>query len=564
MTITHTEYINLRVAKFSFIQTAFPTHPASGKVVDSREAGPSTTSSNSGLHNAATLEYLPNAKGNGDTKSKAEAKETYEHENTPAAVATMCGLTPAEQSAAVGKGNKERGRPRKKGTPKARAANPKAKSAPKPKAKAKAKAKAKSQAKQTAHDTGKRRRSKNTTAPKAAPVVEDTGDTTASGSDAKDDSTHAEVAEAKAPRKRMAKKSRKAQKVEKTTEAEAVEQDDSPAPKSKAPGKKKKGKLAPTSAPAEASTSPVGKAKSKPTKKGNATKSTRAKAESQSAGSSKAEGSTVDDKKLQQKQKNARKSLAYRQAYKKAKDEGLDDDACKAAGRKVLWQHLLIYNLVHDFHARKFHNDFVVTFGSTQAGLSLGIKAYKDAEWAGRAKTFGHGTRCFPMKVSVVASRINKGIESRPQRKNVVRSCLMSWGLGVTGEFKATALLKKHVTGLINSLILVTRGLRIWPRRPFRVALGVSVLKMEPCLTLQHASQQKHQYSILKKNSCILLAYFLKTRCSSHAGVLIDAMGWMVRAQLAGARLHVPSSFQGFFYCACFKRICTWVYTDWD
>ena len=411
----------------------------------------------------------------------------------------MCGLTPAEQSAAVGKGNKERGRPRKKGTPKARAANPKAKSAPKPKAKAKAKAKAKSQAKQTAHDTGKRRRSKNTTAPKAAPVVEDTGDTTASGSDAKDDSTHAEVAEAKAPRKRMAKKSRKAQKVEKTTEAEAVEQDDSPAPKSKAPGKKKKGKLAPTSAPAEASTSPVGKAKSKPTKKGNATKSTRAKAESQSAGSSKAEGSTVDDKKLQQKQKNARKSLAYRQAYKKAKDEGLDDDACKAAGRKVLWQHLLIYNLVHDFHARKFHNDFVVTFGSTQAGLSLGIKAYKDAEWAGRAKTFGHGTRCFPMKVSVVASRINKGIESRPQRKNVVRSCLMSWGLGVTGEFKATALLKKHVTGLINSLILVTRGLRIWPRRPFRVALGVSVLKMEPCLTLQHASQQKHQYSILKK-----------------------------------------------------------------
>ena len=176
MTITHTEYINLRVAKFSFIQTAFPTHPASGKVVDSREAGPSTTSSNSGINNAATLEYLPNAKGNGDTKSKAEAKETYEHENTPAAVATMCGLTPAEQSAAVGKGNKERGRPRKKGTPKARAANPKAKSAPKPKAKAKAKAKAKSQAKQTAHDTGKRRRSKNTTAPKAAPVVEDTGD----------------------------------------------------------------------------------------------------------------------------------------------------------------------------------------------------------------------------------------------------------------------------------------------------------------------------------------------------------------------------------------------------
>ena len=380
MTITHTEYINLRVAKFSFIQKAFPTHPASGKVVDSREAGPSTTSSNSGLNNAATLEYLPNGKGNGDTKSKAEAKETYEHENTPAAVATMCGLTPAEQSAAVGKGNKERGRPRKKGTPKARAANPKAKSAPKPKAKAKAKAK--SQAKQTAHDTGKRRRSKNTTAPKAAPVVEDTGDTTASGSDAKDDSTHAEVAEAKAPRKRMAKKSRKAQKVEKTTEAEAVEQDDSPAPKSKAPGKKKKGKLAPTSAPAEASTSPVGKskAKSKPTKKGNATKSTRAKAESESAGSNKAEGSTVDDKKLQQKQKNARKSLAYRQAVKKAKDEGLDDDACKAAGRKVLWQHLLIYNLVHDFHARKFQHDFVVTFGSTQAGLSLGIKAYKDAE----------------------------------------------------------------------------------------------------------------------------------------------------------------------------------------
>ena len=370
--------MKVRVAKFSFISAVFPTHPASGKVDDSREVGPSTTSSTSELKHAATLEYLPDAKSKEVNKSKAAGKDTYEHENAPAAVATTCGLTPAEQSAAVGKGNKERGRPRKKGTPKARASKPKAKSAPK----AKAKAKAKSQSKKATHDTGKKPSSKKKTAAKAAPV-EDTGDTTASGSDAKGDTTYTEVVEAKAPRKRMAKKSRKVREIEKATEAEAVEAVEAV----KAPGKKKKkAKLAATPAPAEASASPVtkSKAKSKPTKKGNATKSTRAKAGSESAGSkeptSKANGSTEDDKKLQQKQKNARKSLAYRQACKKAKDEGLDDDACKAAGRKVLWQHLLIYILVHNFRSRTCQHDFVVTFGSSEAGLSLGIKAYKDAE----------------------------------------------------------------------------------------------------------------------------------------------------------------------------------------
>ena len=195
--------MKVRVAKFSFISAVFPTHPASGKVDDSREVGPSTTSSTSELKHAATLEYLPDAKSKEVNKSKAAGKDTYEHENAPAAVATTCGLTPAEQSAAVGKGNKERGRPRKKGTPKARASKPKAKSAPK----AKAKAKAKSQSKKATHDTGKKPSSKKKTAAKAAPV-EDTGDTTASGSDAKGDTTYTEVVEAKAPRKRMAKKSR--------------------------------------------------------------------------------------------------------------------------------------------------------------------------------------------------------------------------------------------------------------------------------------------------------------------------------------------------------------------
>lgn len=43
----------------------------------------------------------------------------------------------------------------------------------------------------------------------------------------------------------------------------------------------------------------------------------------------------ADARKSESKSKNARKSAAYRRAIKKAKDEGLDEEACKAAGRKV-------------------------------------------------------------------------------------------------------------------------------------------------------------------------------------------------------------------------------------
>ena len=45
-------------------------------------------------------------------------------------------------------------------------------------------------------------------------------------------------------------------------------------------------------------------------------------------------------KKEEAKQRNARKSAAYRRAMKKAKDEGLNDEDCKAAGKKRFFDYI--------------------------------------------------------------------------------------------------------------------------------------------------------------------------------------------------------------------------------
>lgn len=72
-----------------------------------------------------------------------------------------------------------------------------------------------------------------------------------------------------------------------------------------------------------------------PTKRVRVKSSPTKKIDPSSSSKSKASKADADAKKSASKSKNARKSAAYRRAIKKAKDEGLDEEECKAAGRKV-------------------------------------------------------------------------------------------------------------------------------------------------------------------------------------------------------------------------------------
>ena len=209
-----------------------------------------------------------------------------EMEPTPPVVETTDGITPKEQAAMVGKGEKKRGRPAKSKT----TDKNKRQTKTKPTAKAKAKAKA-----------GKGK--------------------------SNEDGTHVkDVKDVSPPTKRIRKKTSQ-------EDLALVE----PSASSKAGGSKgaeQQGKGKKTRLAKLRKMVMKKITKSKKSKKGN--KAKKVKVVEEVAQPSETE-QKVSEKKVEQKQRNARKSAAYRRAFKVAKDQEKSDEECKAAGRKVLW-----------------------------------------------------------------------------------------------------------------------------------------------------------------------------------------------------------------------------------
>ena len=204
-----------------------------------------------------------------------------EIEPTPAVVEATPGITPKEQSTLVGKGEKKRGRPAKS---KKAGEKPKTKTKPTAKAKAKGKASKGKSNKDGGHvkdddaSPPTKRCRKKTSPNEALAGVEPSASSKAAGS---------EVAEKKGKGKknRLAKLRKKVMK------------------------------------------------KIKKNKKGRKAKKVQVAQPSESSDKEQ----KVSEKKAEQKQRNARKSAAYRRAFKVAKDQEKSEDECKAAGRKVLW-----------------------------------------------------------------------------------------------------------------------------------------------------------------------------------------------------------------------------------
>ena len=241
----------------------------------------------------------------------------------PAAVETTPTFTPAEQSAAVGKGEKKaKGRPAKKGTAKAKA-SPKSKTKKAtPKAKAKAKAAAASK--------------KVTPKSKAKSKANKKQHTDVSDSD--DEAPPRKVGKTTGKKVAEHEKDEEAPEVAAAETSSMVEGTGSTSTE----GSKRRTKHNKQAPPAKHSK--LGKLNK--FKKAMKAKKVPANAPSPSASSSDPEvkgpnsskkSNTSNDKKEEQKKRNARKSCAYRQAQKKAQDEGLSKEECAAAGRKVFW-----------------------------------------------------------------------------------------------------------------------------------------------------------------------------------------------------------------------------------
>ena len=225
----------------------------------------------------------------------------------PKVVTEEPSLAPAEQQAMVRDKAPKRGRPRK-----AKGKQSDSKPTPKSKSKPNAKAKARSSKQSSGSKKGKEvlktaSKSKRKAAAKAAaskakveqeqPLEAEVAST--------------DIAEA-APKGSKKAPRRKTDKTSQTAEVDQVQpQDLDQEAAASSTGRKRK-----------AST-----AGNKTTKKGKETKTKSTTNKKDSA---------TEKKKQEAKQRNARKSLAYRQAQKAAQDEGKSPEECKAAARQVL------------------------------------------------------------------------------------------------------------------------------------------------------------------------------------------------------------------------------------
>lgn len=256
------------------------------------------------------------------TNENDRTAETKHGDDKPAVVDSEDCISPAEQAKLAGKSEpKKKGRPPKakaKGSPKAKA-RAKATSVPKRKsvAKAKAKAKAKTKAIPDATKTAKKRRSKHD-------AKDEQNEETTAEDDAKDSkasSSHSGVANPEGKGKK-AKAASSRSRTKKAKVSDKDEEADGHDPKQRTldtlPTVVRRKRKHPSSSEPAPSTAPCSN-------------------EAPAATSSRPDD-TPDEatqRKLEAKQRNARKSAAYRRAIKKAKDEGLNDEECKEAGKKV-------------------------------------------------------------------------------------------------------------------------------------------------------------------------------------------------------------------------------------
>lgn len=250
--------------------------------------------------------------------------ENNHGDDKPAVVDSEDCISPAEQAKLSGKSEpKKKGRPAKakaKGSPKAKG-RAKAKSAPKrkPAAKAKAASKAKTKAIPDAKSTktAKKRRSKHD-------AKDEKNEETTAEDDAKDSkasSSHSGVANPKGKGKKAKAASRKP-----------------PAKKAKVSGKEEEtNDQDPKQRTLDALPTVVRRKRKHPSSSEPAPSTAPCSNETPAATSSRTSDTSDEatQKKLEAKQRNARKSAAYRRAIKKAKDEGLNDEECKEAGKKV-------------------------------------------------------------------------------------------------------------------------------------------------------------------------------------------------------------------------------------
>ena len=259
-------------------------------------------------------------------------------DDKPGVVDTEPCISPTEQNKLSGKsGPKKRGRP----------PSAKAKAKARAKAQAKSKARAKAVAKAKGAPANKRARSKTPKAEKngeAADEFETEHKTTAGKRSRKSkvstaSSSHEGVVKKQDSNKDVAGATKTASNRKRKAKAEvedASKEDTGSAAADTKDDKQKTLDDLPT----------VVRTKRKASKLSKSAPETSEKDDNDSTAATSHTQDEATKKKQETKQRNSRKSAAYHRAMKQAKDQGLSDDQCRAAGKKVFWSYLVYFTCV--------------------------------------------------------------------------------------------------------------------------------------------------------------------------------------------------------------------------